>query len=274
MSAVLKRNNVKVLGRGEQPMIFAHGYGCDQNMWRFIVPAFVDRYKIILFDHIGHGQSDAAGFEERRYGSLDGYAEDVLAICQELDLKDIIFVGHSVSAMIGVLAAIKEPERFDRLVLIGPSPRYINDGDYVGGFKQEDIEGLLDFLDSNHLGWSSTMAPAIMGNPERPELGEELTNSFCRTNPEIAKHFARVTFLSDNRADLPGVKTKALVLQCSQDVIAPEAVGRYMHQNLQGSEFVQLSATGHCPNLSAPEETIAAMEAFLRGSAPAEGVAW
>jgi sigma-B regulation protein RsbQ len=268
MSAVLTRHNVKVLGRGEQPMLFAHGYGCDQNMWRFITPAFKDRYKIILFDHIGHGQSDAAAFNPSTYASLDGYADDVLAICQELDLTNVIFVGHSVSAMIGVLAAIQEPERFDRLILIGPSPRYINDADYVGGFKPEDIEGLLDFLDSNHLGWSSTMAPVIMGNPDRPELGEELTNSFCRTNPDIAKHFARVTFLSDNRADLPNLKTKALILQCSQDVIAPEVVGRYMHQNLQDSELILMKATGHCPNLSAPEETIAAMEAFLRHPAP------
>ena len=272
MSAVLERNNVKVLGQGQQPMIFAHGYGCDQNMWRFITPAFEDRYKIILFDHVGHGQSDAAAFDPTTYASLNGFADDVLAICRELDLTNVIFVGHSVSAMIGVLAAIREPERFDRLILIGPSPRYINDGDYVGGFKPEDIEGLLDFLDSNHLGWSSTMAPVIMGNPDRPELGEELTNSFCRTNPEIAKHFARVTFLSDNRADLPRVKTKALILQCSQDAIAPEEVGRYVHQNLEGSQFVQLQATGHCPNLSAPEETIAAMEAFL-SDAPAKAVA-
>jgi sigma-B regulation protein RsbQ len=272
MSAVLHRNNVKVIGQGQQPMIFAHGYGCDQNMWRFITPAFEDRYKVVLFDHLGHGQSDAGSFNRERYRSLDGYADDVLAICHELDLTNVIFVGHSVSAMIGVLAAIREPERFDRLVLIGPSPRYINDGDYVGGFKPEDIEGLLDFLDSNHLGWASTMAPVIMGNPDRPELGEELTNSFCRTNPEIAKHFARVTFLSDNRADLPCVKTKALILQCSQDAIAPEDVGRYVHQNLEGSQFVQLQATGHCPNLSAPEETIAAMEAFL-SDAPAKATA-
>jgi len=264
MSAVLKRNNVKVFGCGEQPMIFAHGYGCDQNMWRFITPAFEDRYRIVLFDHVGHGHSDAGAFDPAKYVSLNGYADDVLAICRELDLTDAVFVGHSVSAMIGVLAAIKEPERFDRLVLIGPSPRYIDDGDYVGGFKQEDIEGLLDFLDSNHLGWSSTMAPVIMANPDRPELGEELTNSFCRTNPDIAKHFARVTFLSDNRADLPNARTKALILQCSQDAIAPEVVGRYMHRNLPGSEFVLMKATGHCPNLSAPEETIAAMEAFLR----------
>ncbi|KFG66842.1 alpha/beta hydrolase [Microvirga sp. BSC39] len=268
MSSALEQNNVKVTGRGKQPMLFAHGYGCDQNMWRFITPAFEEQYKVVLFDHVGHGQSDARAFDPAKYATLNGYAEDVLAICRELDLKDVIFVGHSVSAMVGVLAAIREPDRFDRLVLIGPSPRYINDGDYVGGFKQEDIEGLLDFLDGNHLGWSSTMAPVIMGNPDRPELGEELTNSFCRTNPDIAKHFARVTFLSDNRADLPSLKTKALILQCSQDVIAPEAVGRYMHQNLPGSEFVLMEATGHCPNLSAPEETIAAMKAFLRDPAP------
>jgi sigma-B regulation protein RsbQ len=273
MSAVLKRNNVKVMGRGQQPMIFAHGYGCDQNMWRFITPAFEDRYKIILFDHVGHGHSDASAFDSTTYNSLNGYADDILAICRELDLKDVIFVGHSVSAMIGALAAIQEPERFDRLVLIGPSPRYINEEGYVGGFKQEDIEGLLDFLDSNHLGWSSAMAPVIMGNSDRPELGEELTNSFCRTNPEIAKHFARVTFLSDNRADLPKVKTKALILQCSQDAIAPEVVGHYIHQNLQGSKLVLMNATGHCPNLSAPEETIAAMEAFLRDPAPVKAVA-
>lgn len=255
-------------------MLFAHGYGCDQNMWRFIAPAFEERYKVVLFDHVGHGQSDAAAFDRTRYDSLGAYAEDVLAICRELDLNDVILVGHSVSAMIGVLAAIRQPERFDRLVLIGPSPRYIDDGDYVGGFKQEDIEGLLDFLDSNHLGWSSTMAPVIMGNPNRPQLGEELANSFCRTDPEVAKHFARVTFLSDNRADLPKLATKALILQCSQDVIAPEAVGRYMHQSLPDSEFVLLKATGHCPNLSAPEETIAAMEAFLSDPAPAKAVAW
>jgi sigma-B regulation protein RsbQ len=273
MPDVLDRNNVKVAGRGRQPMLFAHGYGCDQNMWRFITPAFEDRYKIVLFDHVGHGQSDASAFDRAKYGTLGGYAEDVLEICRALDLQDVIFVGHSVSAMIGILAALKEPHRFDRLVLIGPSPCYINDGEYVGGFKREDIDGLLDFLDSNHLGWSSTMAPVIMGNPERPELGAELTNSFCRTDPEVAKHFARVTFLSDNRADLPGLTTKALILQCAQDAIAPEQVGRYVHENVRGSRFVQLSATGHCPNLSAPDETIAAIEAFLRDPAPVKHAA-
>ncbi len=273
MSDVLKRNNVRVIGEGHQPMLFAHGYGCDQNMWRFITPAFADRYKIVLFDHVGHGRSDASAFNHQKYGTLGGYAEDVLDICRRLASENIIFVGHSVSAMIGVLAALKEPHRFDKLVLIGPSPCYINDGDYMGGFKREDIEGLIDFLDNNHLGWSSTMAPLIMGNPERPELGEELTNSFCRTDPEVAKHFARVTFFSDNRADLAGVATPALILQCAQDAIAPEHVGRYVHENVQGSRFVQMRATGHCPNLSAPDETIEAIEAFLREPAPVKNAA-
>ncbi|QSQ25853.1 alpha/beta hydrolase [Pyxidicoccus parkwayensis] len=261
--SVRARNNVKVLGQGDRVMLFAHGYGCDQNMWRFITPAFEKDHRIVLFDHVGAGRSDLTAYNRTRYNSLKGYADDVLDICRELELKQVIFVGHSVSAMIGVLAAVAEPERFSKLVLIGPSPCYINDGDYVGGFSRGDIDGLLDSLDSNYLGWSSAMAPVIMGNPDRPELGEELTNSFCRTDPEIARHFAHVTFLSDNRADLPKVKTPSLVLQCSQDVIAPEAVGRYVHRNIAGSHLVVMRATGHCPNLSAPEETIAAMKLFL-----------
>ncbi|PLS77975.1 MAG: alpha/beta hydrolase, partial [Chloroflexi bacterium] len=245
------------------PMVFAHGFGCDQQMWRFVAPACEQDYKVIVFDYVGAGQSDLGAYDRRKYSTLNGYAQDVLEICRELNLMAVTFVGHSVSAMIGILAAIEEPERFEQLVLVGPSPRYINDVDYVGGFERADIEGLLELLDSNYLGWSSTMAPAIMGNPDRPELGQELTNSFCRTDPEIAKHFARVTFLSDNRSDLPKLQTKALILQCSEDLIAPEPVGRYMHQSLPDSHFVLLKATGHCPNLSAPDETIAAMRAFL-----------
>jgi sigma-B regulation protein RsbQ len=260
---VLKRNNVTVSGTGEKAMVFAHGYGCDQNMWRFITPAFQDEYKIVLFDHVGAGKSDSNAFNKVRYETLKGYADDVLEICEALGLEKPIFVGHSVSAMIGALAAINDPDRFDKLIMVGPSPCYINSEDYTGGFSKEDIEELLESLDSNYLGWSAAMAPVIMGNPERPELGEELTNSFCRTNPEIAKHFARATFLSDNRADLQKVKTKAIILQCSEDVIAPMEVGEYVHRNIAGSEMVILKATGHCPNLSAPEETIAAMKAFL-----------
>src|SRR6185312_3341824 len=256
--------NVNISGREDgQAMIFAHGYGCDQNMWRFVAPAFADEYRIVLFDHVGAGHSDLSAYSPGRYESLRGYASDVLEICRELNLTRAIFVGHSVSSMIGVLAAVEEPDRFDKLILVGPSPRYIDDGDYTGGFSREDIDGLLDSLDSNYLGWSSAMAPVIMGNPERPELGTELTNSFCRTDPEIAKHFARVTFLSDNRADLPKVTAPTLILQCSDDVIAPQSVGDYVHRQIPGSELVRMNATGHCPNLSAPEETIAAIEAFL-----------
>lgn len=211
---VLKSNNVQVSGKGEKAMVFAHGYGCDQNMWRFITPAFEDEYKIVLFDHVGNGKSDATAFNKVKYGTLHGYADDVLAICKALDLENAIFVGHYVSAMIGALAAVKEPNRFEKLVMIGPSPCYINDEGYIGGFSREDIDELLDSLDSNYLGLSAAMAPVIMGNPDRPELGEELTNSFFRTNPEIAKHFAHTTFLSDNRSDLQKLKTKSLILQC------------------------------------------------------------
>jgi sigma-B regulation protein RsbQ len=265
--SILKRNNVTISGRGRTPMIFAHGFGCDQHMWRFVAPAFADDYKLILYDHMGAGRSDLSAYDRTKYSSIHGYADDLLEICRALDVKGGIFVGHSVSAMIGVLAAIKEPEHFAKLVLIGPSPCYVNDGDYVGGFSREDIEGLLDSLDSNYLGWSSAMAPVIMGNPEHPELGEELANSFCRTDPEIAKQFARVTFLSDNRADLPRLQIPALLLQCSADVIAPETVGQYMHRMLPNSTLMMLQATGHCPNLSAPSETIAAMRTFLDAGA-------
>ena len=260
---VVARNNVKVSGRGTQPMLFAHGFGCDQNMWRFVAPAFEPTHRVVLFDHVGHGGSDLSAYDRVRYDTLGGYADDVLEICDALNLDDVVFVGHSVSAMVGVLAAVRAPERFASLVLVGPSPRYANDGDYVGGFTHRELEELLEFLDSNHLGWSSAMAPVIMGNPDRPELGEELSNSFCRTDPEVARHFARVTFLSDNRSDLPKVRTPSLVLQCARDVIAPACVGEYVHRHLPGSELVVLNATGHCPNLSAPDETVAAVRSFL-----------
>ena len=262
--SVLQRNNVNVSGRGKQPMLFAHGFGCDQNMWRLVTPAFADDYGIVLFDHVGSGRSELRAYHRAKYASLQGYADDVLEICRELALERVVFVGHSVSAMIGVLAALQDPGRFSSLVLIGPSPCYLNVGDYRGGFSREDLEGLLEFMDANYLGWSSAMAPKIIGNPERPELGEELTNSFCRTDPEIARHFARVTFLSDNRGDLAKVRVPALVLQCSDDIIAPLQVGEYVHRKMPASRLVVLRATGHCPNLSAPQETIEAMKQFLR----------
>jgi sigma-B regulation protein RsbQ len=245
-------------------MVFAHGFGCDQQMWRLVTPAFEEHYRIILFDYLGHGGSDVSAYDPARYGTLGGYADDVLEICRELDIEHGVFVGHSVSALIGAIAATREPVRFDRLVMIGPSPRYLNDADYVGGFERSDIDGLLDALDSNYLGWSSAMAPVIMGNAERPQLGAELTASFCRTDPEVARQFARVTFLSDNRDDLQRVPVRTLVLQCADDVIAPRAVGEYVHAQLPDSVLTILQATGHCPHVSAPDETIAAINAFLR----------
>jgi sigma-B regulation protein RsbQ len=244
-------------------MIFAHGFGCDQNMWRFVAPAFEDRFRTILYDQVGAGGSDLAAYDAQKYSTLGGYADELVEIGRELDLRGATFVGHSVSAMIGVLASLKAPGMFKNLVLVGPSARYIDDGDYVGGFQAKQIDELLDFLADNYMGWSAAMAPAIMGNPDRPELGAELTNSFCRTDPEIAKAFARVTFTSDNRADLPKVTARTLVLQCSDDVIAPMQVGEYVHRHIPHSKFVLLRATGHCPNLSAPEETIAAIRAFV-----------
>ena len=259
------QHNVKVSGHPDgPPMRFAHGFGCDQNMWRFVAPRFEDEFRVISFDLIGAGGSDLAAYDPDRYSSLEGYAKDVLQLCSELELEDVIFVGHSVSAMIGVLAAGMEPERFAKLVLIGPSPRYIDDEGYVGGFGEEDINELLASLDSNYLGWSSAMAPVIMGNPDRPELGTELTESFCRTDPAIAQRFARVTFLSDNREDLKRVQAPTLVLQSKSDAIAPVAVGEYVADQLSDPTFVLLDATGHCPNLSAPEETTAAIAAFVR----------
>ena len=261
---VLRRNNVKVSGRPDgRAVLFAHGFGCDQHMWHLVAPAFEDDHRVVLFDHVGAGASDLGAYDRDRYGSLEGYADDVLQICRALDLSDAIFVGHSVSAMIGVLAAVREPERIGKLVLVGPSPRYIDDSGYTGGFSREDIEELLESLDTNFLGWSSTMAPVIMGNADRPALGAELTESFCRTDPEIAAHFARVTFTSDNRADLTAVRVPTLVLQCSDDAIAPAAVGDYVHREIAGSTLVRLAATGHCPNLSAPQETIEAIRAFV-----------
>jgi sigma-B regulation protein RsbQ len=249
-----------------RPIVFVHGFGCDQAMWRFVAPDFEVDHRVVLFDHVGAGRSDLTAYDPEKYGSLRGYAGDIVEVCRELELRDVVLVGHSVSAMIGVLALQEAPELFGALVMIGPNPRYIDEGDYVGGFSRADIVGLLDALDSNHLGWSAQMAPVIMGNhPDNPELAEELTNSFCRTDPEIARQFAGVTFLSDNRADLATVAVPTLVLQCSEDVIAPDAVGRYVHQAVPGSRFTQLAAVGHVPHLSAPKETTAAIRDFLPG---------
>lgn len=264
MLSTIHRNNVRISGRGTQPMMFAHGFGCDQQSWQFITDAFSDTYKIILFDYVGAGHSDLSAFDPEKYSSLEGYAEDVLDICEELDLRDVIFVGHSVSSMIGILAANKKTEYFGKLILIGPSPRYLNDEGYVGGFERKDLESLFEFMDSNYLGWSSTMAPAIMGNAHRPELGRFLTTSFCTTDPDIARSFARATFFSDNREDLKKVSKPSLTLQCSDDIIAPQQVGEFVRQHTPGNTLYQMKATGHCPHISAPEETIHAIKEFLK----------
>ncbi|HEX5237036.1 MAG TPA: alpha/beta hydrolase [Sphingomicrobium sp.] len=260
---VLQRNNVTISGRGTRPILFSHGFGCDQHMWTEVARNFENDFRVILFDHVGAGRSDLTAYDSQKYSTLQGYAEDVVEIGCELNLTDAIFVGHSVSAMIGALASMKAPGMFSELIMVGPSPRYINDDGYVGGFSREQVMELLDFLADNHLGWSAAMAPAIMGNPDRPELGGALENSFCATDPEIAREFASVTFLSDNRADLPSIETRTLILQCQEDIIAPIAVGEYVHAQIPNSQLKLLNATGHCPNLSAPDEVTAAIREFV-----------
>ncbi|TQJ67624.1 sigma-B regulation protein RsbQ [Arthrobacter sp. SLBN-100] len=269
VSPVVRRNNVTESGRADGPvMMFAHGYGCDQDMWRRLLPYFSDAYRLVLFDNVGAGRSDVDAYDRDKYGSLDGYAADLLEICEALDLKDVILVAHSVSAMVAVIAAAQEPERFSRLVLVTPSPRYTNDSadGYVGGFSQEDIDGLLASLDSNYFAWAEALAPMVMGNPGVPELSEELRSSFCRNNPAIARHFARVTFLSDTRPMLEKVGTDSLILQCSEDLLVPPEVGSYVHEHLERSTLVQLQATGHCPHVSAPEATAREILQYLSAS--------
>ena len=263
-TAALTRNNVHVLGNpAGRPLLFSHGFGCSQEVWHTVAPRFLDDYKVVLFDHVGAGGSDLSAYDRGKYDSLDGYASDVVEIVEQLDLTDVVFVAHSVSAMIAVIASKLAPGRFGALALVGPSPRYVNDGDYIGGFEPDAMNSLLDSLDLNYLGWSSVMAPAIMGNPGRPELGDSLEASFCSIDPTIARQFARVTFLSDSREELDGVTVPTLVLQCSEDVIAPLSTGTYVHNHIAGSTFVQLDATGHCPNLSAPEELSREIAAYL-----------
>ena len=268
MTDVLPRNNVKVSGRGTQPMMFAHGFGCDQTMWRFVTPAFEPDYRVILFDYVGSGNADVTAYDPERYGSLDGYAQDVLDIITALDLHDVIFVGHSVSSMVGVLAANREPARFSRLIMVGPSPRYINDAGYVGGFERADIEGLLDLMDRNYIGWANFLAPVIMKNPDRPALGQELEASFCSTDPAIARRFAAATFFADNRADAEAVRVPSLIVQCADDSIAPQSVGEHLHRTMPSSTYRLLNVSGHCPHMSHPDETVAAIREYLAAPHP------
>lgn len=260
---IVKRNSIKIIGEGSKHMLFSHGFGCDQNMWRLITPAFLDEYKIILFDLVGSGNSDLTFYDFDKYSTLQGYADDVIEICDELALNDITFIGHSVSTMIGALVVKAKPNLIKNLIMVGPSPCYINQEDYLGGFSSDDIDELLLSLESNYLGWSSAITPAIMGNPDRPELAEELETSFCRNDPKIAEHFAKVTFLSDHREDLKNINVETLIMQCSQDIIAPIEVGEYLHEKINKSTLKVMEATGHCPHLSAPAETISMIKSFL-----------
>lgn len=258
-----ERHNISIQGEGKLTLLFAHGYGCDQNMWRPVADTFVEDCRVILFDYVGFGKSDLSAYRSERYCTLDAYAADVVEIARHLNLSDAVFIGHSVSAMIGAIASIEAPEIFSDIIMVGPSPYYLQDSDYDGGFTRDEINEMLEFLDRNHLGWSQTMAPVIMGNADRPRLGEKLTNSFCSTDPQVARDFAKVTFLSDCRQALSKVTARTLILQCQNDIIAPENVGQYVHETIPGSEIVFLNASGHCPNLSAPEEVIAAIRGFL-----------
>jgi sigma-B regulation protein RsbQ len=260
---VQSRNNVKVHGEGRATMVFAHGFGCDQNMFRLLAPRFAERFRTVTFDQVGSGLSDIKAYDSTKYSSLQGYADDLLEVIEQFGNGAVIFVGHSVSAMVGMLASLRKPELFVAHVMIGPSPCYVNDAGYVGGFERQDIDSLLEMLESNYLGWSSSMAPAIMGAPEQPELALELTNSFCRTDPEIAKQFARVTFLSDNRKDVAKLTAPTLIIQSTEDIIAPVSVGQYLHDTLPNSMLRLVDNVGHCPHLSAPGPSADAIDEFL-----------
>ncbi|WP_396222816.1 alpha/beta fold hydrolase [Gemmatimonas sp.] len=266
-SSILSRNNVRVSGHGEHPIVFAHGFGGDQAMWRHVAPAFASSHMVVCFDYVGAGQSDLRAYDETRYSTLEGYASDVLEIIEALDLHEVVFVGHSVSATIGMLASLRRPSRFSRLVHIGPSPSYLNDPpQYCGGFERQDIAGLLDMMDKNYTAWAGTLAPVIVGNADRPEHAAELEASFRATDPAIARRFAEATFLSDHRCDVPQVTVPSLILQCARDAIAPESVGRWLAHHLPQSHYHVLEATGHCPHLTHPDETIQAIRSFLASS--------
>jgi sigma-B regulation protein RsbQ len=267
MTDIVQRNNVTVEGDGPQPMLFAHGFGCDQTMWRFVAPHFADDYQTVLFDYVGAGESDLSAYDPDRYDSLDGYAQDVLDVCEALDLTDVIFVGHSVSTVIGMLASIDEPDRFDRLVLVGTSPCYLNDPpDYHGGFEREDLEDLLEMMDKNYIGWSDYFSSLLMQQAEATEVEAELDRSFCSTDPHIMRQFAEATFFSDYRDVVPEVHTPSLMVECADDIIAPMTVTRYMEEHLPDATLEVLDAAGHCPHMSHPRETTAAIDTYLHSS--------
>lgn len=266
-TSILKRNNVNIKGHGETPIIFAPGFGCDQNVWNLVANSFQEDYKVVLFDYVGSGNSDIEAYDQERYSTLDGYAQDVLDVCTALNIQDAVFVGHSVGATIGMLASIQSPDYFSNLIMIGPSPCYLNiPPDYFGGFEEDEIRGLIDIMEKNYIGWANIFATTVMGNEDRPELIEDLKDRFCSTDPIVALQFAKATFFSDNRDDLAKVTTPSLILQCSEDIIAPVAVGEYIHRHLKNSTFNHMNATGHCPHMSYPEETVSLIRNYLKGT--------
>ena len=257
------RNNVRWSRSEGPPLIFAHGYGCDQAMWRHIEPCFEGSHRTILYDLTGCGKSEVSAYDFERHATLEGHADDLLEICRELGVNGATVVSHSVGCTIATLASLRAPDIISKMIMVCPSPSFINEGSYVGGFTRADIDELLEFLDSNFLGWSRHMAPVLMGAPERPELAEELRNSFCQTDPEVAKHFAAVTFLADHREEFARLQSPALIVQCSRDTLAPVGVGEWLHRAIKGSKLAIIDASGHCPHLSAPEMTLAAIAPFL-----------
>lgn len=259
----MQRNNIKLSGRGDHVLVFAHGFGCDQYVWKDIAPAFEDRYRVVLFDYVGSGKSDKTAYSEERYSTLAGYKQDLLELCDALGLDNIIFVGHSVSSMIGMLASIERPELVEKMVMIGPSPNFINDGDYYGGFERSDIEGLLDMMEVDYERWAAYLAPVVLQNEDRPDLAEDFEEVLCSNDPAIMRQFAEVTFTSDVRGELQKLTVPTLILQTSFDAIAPVKVGEYVHGQLPNSELMLMEATGHSPHVSAAEETIAKIKTYL-----------
>ena len=264
MPNILQRNNVQVSGRGTRPLVFAHGFGCDQRMWRFVAPQFEAKYRVVLFDYVGAGNSDWSAHDPHRYATLEGYKRDLLEVCDALELEDAIFVGHSVSSMVGALASIEAPSLFERLVMVAPSPCFINHApDYTGGFERADIEGLFDIMDKNFSSWANFLAPLVVGSPDREDIVRELHHSFCSTDTDIARRFAQATFYADNRVALACVTVPSLILQCTDDALVPLSVGHYLKQHLSNSTLRILKAAGHCPHLTQPAKTSRAIRSYL-----------
>jgi sigma-B regulation protein RsbQ len=262
--SVRNRNNVHIAGDGPATIVFSHGYGCDQGMWRFLAPALAGRFRVVTYDLVGSGGSDLRAYDRNKYGTLHGYADDLLEIVDLCATGPVVVVGHSVSAMIGLLATIRAPGRFAAQVMVGPSPSFINDDDgYVGGFNRDEMHELLETMEANFLGWAAQVAPMIMGAPNMPDLSQELVRSFGRSDPSIARHFARVTFLADHRADLPKSAVPALILQCSDDLIVPREVGDYLVAHLPESTLQIVGNVGHCPHMSAPTPCSRSIDSFL-----------